>query len=393
MTLVLVAALTLLVQFTPAEAAASQRPAIAFTQPIPNSQVVGPAFIEVTTTAANIDRVEFAVDGALAGVARKAPWRIAHDFGTSPGAHTIEARVFSNGYRNIDTATMTTVALTAGESVVVDLVEVPLRARSSKPLRAGDLRIRENGVDQTIRDVKPERGAARFVFVVDRSLSMGDGKLAAALRAIDANLGWRGESGGGRGKSADRSAQSAEQGGDLLRADDTASIVLFNHNVAKARAIVHGERVANVFGDIAPSGGTSLRDALASIRSNERTYAIVITDGGDRNSELSEEDALRRISNTRTLVDAVVLGGTLGGTLGDRSTFLERAAKNTGGSVVKASAQTVRQALHDAIADINSRYLAVYQSRGTPRGWRSIDVGARTRGVAILAARKGYFAE
>jgi hypothetical protein len=384
MTLAVVVALTLLVQFT-AEAAAKPRAAIAFAQPLPNSQVVGPAFIEVTTTVANVDRVEFAVDGTLAGVARKAPWRIAHDFGTSSGAHTIEAKVFSNGYRNIDTATMTTVALTAGESVVVDLVEVPLRARSSKPLRAGDLRIRENGVEQTVRDVKPERGAARFVFVVDRSLSMGDGKLTAALQAIDACLGRSGESG-------ERRVEREERGGDLLRADDTASVVLFNHNVAKTRAIAHGERVANVFGDIAPSGGTSLRDALASIRSNERTYAIVITDGGDRNSELSEEEALRRISNTRTLVDAVVLGGTLGG---DRSTFLERAAKNTGGSVVKASAQTVRQALHDAIADINSRYLAVYQSHGTPRGWRSIEVrvGARTRGVAILAARKGYFAE
>jgi hypothetical protein len=384
MTLLLAAALTLLAQLMPAEvAAAPQKAAIEFVQPLPNSQVVGPAFIEMTTTATNVDRVEFVVDGALAGVARKAPWRIAHDFGASAGTHIIEAKVFSNGYRNIDRATMTTVALTAGESVVVDLVEVPLRVRSSKPLRAADLHIRENGVEQTIRDVKPERGPARFVFVVDRSLSMGDGKLTAALEAIDAILGRRWESGEGR----------AEERGDLLRADDTVSVVLFNHNVAKARAIARGERVANVFGDIAPSGGTSLRDALASIRSNERTYAIVITDGGDRNSELSEEEALRRISNTRTLVDAIVLGGTLGGRLGDRSTFLERAAKNTGGAVVKASAQTVRQALHDAIADINSRYLAIYQSHGTPRGWRSIDVGARTRGVTIVAARKGYFAE
>lgn len=369
MTFAVVVALTVPAQFTLA-APATPRPAIAFAQPLPNSQVVGPAFIEVTTAATNIDRVEFVVDGALAGVARKAPWRIAHDFGTSPGAHTIEVKVFSNGYRDIDTAMMTTVALTAGESVIVDLVEVPLRARSSKPLHASDLRIRENGVEQTVRDVKPERGAARFVFVVDRSLSMGDGKLAAALEAIDACLG---------------SAEGGERGGDLLRADDTAAVVLFNHNVAKARAIARGERVATVFGDIAPSGGTSLRDALASIRSNERTYAIVITDGGDRNSELSEEEALRRISNTHTLVDAIILG--------DHSSFLERAAKNTGGAVAKASARTVRQALHDAIADINSRYLAVYQSHGTPRGWRSIEVGARTRGVVILAARKGHFAE
>lgn len=333
---------------------------LTFVQPPPNAQVVGPSTIEVKTDASNVDRIEFTVDGVLAGVARRAPWRIAHDFGTSPAAHTIEAKLFANGYRDVETASMTTVALTAGESVVVDLVEVPLRVRSSRQVKAADLRIRENGVEQTIRDVKAQRGAAHFVFVVDRSLSMGDGKLTAALHAIDANL-------------------------NLLRPDDTASIVLFNHNVMKGRTIARGEHVEDLFGDVSPSGGTSLRDAVASIRSGDRTYAIVITDGGDRNSELTDEEALRRVSNTRTLVDAIILG--------DRSSFLDRAAKNTGGSVVRASARTINEALRDAIADINSRYLAVYQSHGTRRGWRTIDVSARSRGIAIVAARKGYFAE
>jgi hypothetical protein len=326
---------------------------LTFVQPPPDAQVIGPSYIEIRTDAVNVDRVEFTVDGVLAGVARKAPWRIAHDFGASPAAHTIEAKLFANGYRDIQRTTMTT---TAGESVVVDLVEVPLRIRSSKQVTPTDLRIRENGVDQTIRDIQPQRGAAHFVFVVDRSLSMGDGKLTAALHAIDNNL-------------------------RLLRPDDTASIVFFNHNVMKARPIARGES----FAGITPSGGTSLRDALASIHSNERTYAIVITDGGDRNSELTDEEALRRISTTRTLVDAIILG--------DRSIFLERATKNTGGTVVRASARSLNEALHDALADINSRYLAVYQSHGTQRGWRSIDVTARSRAITILAARKGYFAE
>ncbi|HEX3582781.1 MAG TPA: VWA domain-containing protein [Thermoanaerobaculia bacterium] len=333
---------------------------LTFVQPPPGAQVIGPSFIEIATGATNVDRVEFTVDGTLAGVARHAPWRIAHDFGTSPAAHTIEAKLFANGYRDVQSATMTTVALTAGESVVVDLVEVLLRVRSSRQVKAADLRVRENGIEQTIRDVKPERGAAHFVFVVDRSLSMSDGKLTAVLHAIDANL-------------------------NLLRPDDTASVVLFNHNVMKARTIARGEHVADLFGDVTPSGGTSLRDAVASIRSSDRTYAIVITDGGDRNSELSDEEALRRISTTGTLVDSILLG--------DGSGFLDRAAKNTGGVVTKASARTVNDALRGAIADINSRYLAVYQSHGTPRGWRTIDVTASTRGVTILAARKGYFAE
>ena len=40
-----------------------------------------------------------------------------------------------------------------GEEVgVLDVVEVPMRVRSAQPLRAGDLRVTENGIPQTIRE-------------------------------------------------------------------------------------------------------------------------------------------------------------------------------------------------------------------------------------------------
>ena len=134
------------------------------------------------------------------------------------------------------------------------------------------------------------------------------------------------------------------------------------------------------------TSGTSLRDALASIASSERTYAIVITDGGDRNSVLSDEDALRAISGTKTIVNAIVMGDS-------HARFLDRAADNTGGAVTSANKDTVDAQLARVLADINSRYLVVYQSAGTKRGWRAIDVRARDRGVEIVSARKGYFAK
>jgi len=189
---------------------------------------------------------------------------------------------------------------------------------------------------------------------------MGDGKLTAALNAIDSEV-------------------------HLLRPDDTASIILFNHNVARPRAIARGDKTAQIFGDIVPSGGTSLYDALASIVTSDRTYAIVITDGGDQNSEMSPDEALRRVSNTHTVVEAIVLGS--------KGDFLPKAANNTGGDVVKADRETLDAALRDLIQEINSRYLLIYQSHGTKRGWRTIDIKGRTREVAILKARKGYFAE
>ncbi len=334
--------------------------AITFLSPQNGAQAIGPQAIEIATTIDGIDRVEFYVDGTLAGVARRPPYRIAHDFGTSPASHEVEAKVYSNGYRTTATAKVLTAALTAGETMNVDVVEVPMKVRSSHALTAADLRVTENGVEQSIRELRAGRGPARFVFIVDRSLSMGDGKLDAALRAIDAES-------------------------KLLRSDDRMEIVLFNHNVMRARGVAPGERMTGVFGQVAPSGGTSLRDAVSSIVSPDRTYAIVITDGGDRNSMTTEDDALRRISNTKMIVDAVVLGGGSG--------FLQKAARNTGGSVAETNAQTLQRELHRMLLDINSRYTLAYQSHGNGSGWRSITITPRRREIEVMNARKGYFAQ
>ncbi len=330
---------------------------VSFVAPLEGSQALGIQLIEIRTDAANVNRVDFLVDGVLAGIARTPPYRIAFDFGTSLDARTITAKVWSSSFETADLATITTAALTGNETLDVDLVEVPLRALSASPLRPSDLRLKENGVEQTIRDIRRERPPAHFAFVVDRSLSMNEGKLEAALRAIEHEL-------------------------RQLREGDTASLVLFNHTVATARPIAKGQPLAT---DVAASGGTSLRDALASVASVNRTYAIVITDGGDRNSQLSEEDALRAISGTRTIVNALVLGRS-------HTRFLDRATRNTGGSVLPASRDSLAAELARVLEDINSRHLVIYQSHGTKRGWRTIDVKSRRRGLAIESARKGYWA-
>jgi hypothetical protein len=135
---------------------------------------------------------------------------------------------------------------------------------------------------------------------------------------------------------------------------------------------------------VVPSGGTSLRDAVASVPTSQRTYVIVITDGGDRNSQLSDEEALRKMSGTKSVVAAVVFGSA--------NRFLQRAASNTGGAIVSATRETIADQVRRVITDINSRYLLVYQSHGTGSGWRTITITPRSRGVEMLAYRKGYFA-
>jgi hypothetical protein len=85
------------------------------------------------------------------------------------------------------------------------------------------------------------------------------------------------------------------------------------------------------------------------------------------------------------VVDAIVLGGA--------SPFLEKAAKNTGGVIAKASAATIGRELRQILMDINSRYTLVYQSHGNANGWRAIAIMPKTKGIAVLNARKGYFAQ
>src|SRR6266550_6812613 len=122
---------------------------ITFVSPQQGSQAIGVLPLEVTTDIAGVNRVEFYVDGALVGVARQQPYRILHDFGTSLAGHDILAKVYSNNFQSVDSARIATAAMTAGETVHVDLVEVPMRVRYSRAVRAEDLRIAENGIEQT----------------------------------------------------------------------------------------------------------------------------------------------------------------------------------------------------------------------------------------------------
>src|SRR5688572_6873760 len=215
------------------------RAEVRFLTPEAGAQVFGRMPLEVATTTANVDRVEFYVDGTLAGVARVAPYRMMFDFRESPASHRIVARVFADQYRREESAEVLTAALTASESLDVDLVEVPFRAVTRKPrLEKSDISIRENGLTHEVREVLTTRGSTSFYFVIDRSLSMRQGKLTRALGAIDQAL-------------------------SRLRPADDASIILFNHRVEPARTISRGE-VATRYRDVTPSGGTSMRDAVAS---------------------------------------------------------------------------------------------------------------------------------
>lgn len=329
-----------------------------FVSPLDGSQVHGRMLLQIASDTPSINRVSFFVDGVLVGVARTAPWQVVHDFADAMDQREVAATIHSDSFRRNETISVRTTGLTMHDSVNVDIVELSIRVKGrGGALSAEDLRVLENGRPQSLLSLNPSRGPMAFTFVVDQSLSMGDGKLASALEAVSRQL-------------------------PRLREGDTASLVLFNHRVSPARSIATGK-----VGDAEPSGGTSLRDALASVEPVHASAVIVITDGADRNSSTSAEAALRSISRNRITVYGIALGS------GDGTSFLRNATARTGGSFARASRDTIEKELSAILTDIDSRYVLAYQSTNTDPGWRQVAIAPAKRGVEVLTQSRRYFAE
>lgn len=329
--------------------------------PLENSQVVGPTLIEATVES-GANRVEFFVDDRLVGVARTAPFRHVHDFGVDLRRHSITVVAHSNEFQTTQSATITTLPLSSADELVVNLVEAPLLIRSKANVRISDIEIRENGNVQRLTALNSGRGATHFAFVVDRSLSMKGRKLDAALDAIDAFR-------------------------SRLRADDTASIVAFNHRVDESIELRAGVPTRELLRNVTASGGTSLRDALVAAKRRGRTVTIAISDGADRNSALSVAETRQEVAARDVTLYALLLGD------GDAEPMLRDIAQRTGGAIRRTSAASLEDDLGDVLTALNSRYVAVYQSSTSSSGWRSIEARATRRGISIGATRKGYFAE
>lgn len=336
--------------------------AVRIVSPAEGAQAIGALPIVVESDLPNVSRLEIRVDGNLVGVLRKPPYQLVFDFGPELLPRTIQVDAFSDQYRSKRRVVVRTAGATISESLTIDAVEVPVKIDSSVVPRAGDIQLKENGASQKIRELKKKRSAMRFVFLIDRSLSMSGGGFEKELDAVDEFV-------------------------RKLGAEDSIEVVLFNHRVERAVKIARGTSVRARFRTVPTSGGTSIRDAVASLAGAGPTTTIVISDGTDRNSFTSAEDALRRIGRANSSVYAVSVGGS------GSSSFLDRAAATTGGLHLQSSISSLSGSLQKILREIESRYVLIYQSSATSRGWRTIEVASLRPGVRIVKARPGYFAE
>ncbi len=265
------------------------RPAQAFdvriTQPPAGEPLIGEVEVrvEILPPTTRVERVEVLLDGAPAGVAERAPFRVLIDAGEENREHKLEVVAYS-----ADTApgggearaAMTTPRLQADAEVQVELQQLFVTVhRGGKPvldLTPDDFTVFDQGQPQPLAAFG--RGDVPFtaVLLVDASASMQGGRLEKAL---------------------DGARDFFAAMGTL----DQAKLMLFSDHVLVETPFTSIQPVLTLgLRGVKAGGGTALNDALylAAKRLETRRgrkIAVLLSDGVDVESVLSV-DAARAIA-------------------------------------------------------------------------------------------------
>jgi Ca-activated chloride channel family protein len=182
----------------------------------------------------------------------------------------------------------------------------------------------------------------------------------------------------------------------FLRADDHARLMAFATGVTELIPIGQPFHLAD-FSNRAPSGGTSLFDALVLTMARRtepgrRHLIVAFTDGEDTNSVSDASDVRRTAGASDSVLHLVVPSTSLGrgGALPRALQPVHEAVDATGGTVAALSGNAV-----DALGRIFDEFRQSYVIRYTPTwkslsGWHALSVRVTRPGVSVRA-RRGYY--
>jgi VWFA-related protein len=256
-------------------------PAAAFevriVRPAPGEPLLGEAEVraEVTPADTRIERVEFFLDGTLAGTATQAPYRVLVDAGDENREHRVEVVAHAAGGATAR-ASIGTLRLHTDAEIRVDLqqlfVTVEERGRRVTDLTKNDFTVFDQGDPQPI--VTFGRGDIPFtaVLLVDSSSSMQGGRLDQALDGARAFF-------------------------SAMAELDQAKLILFSDHILHETPFTNIQTVLTLgLRGVQAEGGTALNDALyAAVKRLEtrrgRKVIVLLSDGIDVESVLSIEEA------------------------------------------------------------------------------------------------------
>ena len=287
----------------------------------------------------------------------------------------------------------------------VDGVVIPVSVRSgNKPvtgLTAADFELRDNGVQQEIRDAIAEKMPIDLTVLLDLSSSV-DGPMLKRLKdAVTDTAG-------------------------LLRSDDRIRLVSISQ-VLREIFSLRPKSGAMPLDSLSAGGATSLYDGLAAtmMRTTDpgrRQLIVAFTDGRDSTSIIDEGTAKALARITDAVVDivvpvsagaaearrltqrsgamsslgdganVVVNGQGAAGTADAIPAVLTELVAPTAGQVVPLPpGGSVSRLFRAMLDDFRATYVLQYVPQGvSPDGWHEVDVSVKTRGKFDIRARKGY---
>ncbi|MBN2369302.1 MAG: VWA domain-containing protein [Vicinamibacteria bacterium] len=269
----------------------------------------------------------------------------------------------------------------AGVDVTQLNVSVMRGRRFITGLSRDDFAIFEDGARQQISLFIPEELPISLVLMLDASSSMKE-KLASARAA-------------------------AKRFVKTLREEDLAEVVQFNERATTLQGYTSEQAaLEGAIDKTEASGATALHDALyvalkdlaRQKKSGElRRWAImIISDGEDTNSLITEEQVIALARQTEIHVYAVSLGLHRPGEPSKQSAYLlSTLAEDTGGRIYFANSVSELDHLYEIFAEeLRTQYSMGYISNNSRRDgeWRSVVVRLPGRDAVELRHRIGYYA-
>ncbi|HEX9366110.1 MAG TPA: VWA domain-containing protein [Vicinamibacterales bacterium] len=267
-------------------------------------------------------------------------------------------------------------AVSAQFSSGVNLVEVyaAVTDRAGNPVQGltrGDFTVLEDGQPQALSAFAEGDFPLSVALAIDRSFSMGARQLPVATSAARTFLG-------------------------ELRPQDQSMLVGIGSEI-EVLAPLSADRRAQMraLSTLTPWGTTGLHDAIiqsidAIQAAKGRRALVLLSDGSDRYSTATAEDALDRARKSDVMIYPIAIGRA-------RPGLFARLASLTGGRSFQPKTPAELQVIVRAIAnELHHQYLLGYTpSRAIVPGegqWRSITVRA-SRPDLTVRARDGYLAK
>ena len=344
--------------------------------------------VEVLPAGTRIERIEILLDGALAGVAERPPYRVLIDAGEENREHRLEVVARGAGGARA-TASLAAPRIQADAEIQVELqqlfVTVRQGGRAVQGLTGSDFTVFDQGQPQPLAAFG--RGDVPFtaVLLVDASSSMRGGRLDQALDGARAFFA-------------------------AMAPLDQAKLLLFSDHILLETPFTSVQPVLTLgLRGVQAGGGTALNDALylAAKRLETRRgrkIAVLLSDGVDVESVLSIEEARAIARRQVTLYwlrlrrdedgkKALVTSAWRDAAEHQRQVELLRAAVSSSGGRIAdlAGVEEIPATLTALLRELREQYaLGIVPRRTGGRGsWHEVRV--EVRGGLDARTQDGYF--